>query len=360
MQIAVVSVAGERGGTEQATLNSIALLQEAGHSCRVLVVRPIGELAAELAARKIPFASLENPGPRGIWTFFQLRRWLRSWRPDAVILNGVDIDGMLAIGSVPVPAAKILISHDLMLHQTRPQWYLRIVYLVSRWVFQRLLFCSDALRRDAVRLSPAIAPCSVTLHNTWPELHAAAAQPQRDRKAFGLPEDVFLVGTAGRLAPGKRVDLLIEMAVQMPEVHFAIAGDGPLMVELQALARQRGVAERMHWLGWVDDLLPFLAALDVFTMSSDTEAFGLVAAEAMLVRVPVVASVLFGGLDELIDRPEYGVCLQEHDVPAMVSAIQAVRQGQSPISPDAARHAVKTFMSAKTHQEKLLAALNAG
>ncbi len=358
MQIAVISIAGELGGTEQATLQSIDLLQQAGHSCRVFVLRPIGAFAHALDARKIPFSSLNNPGPKGIWTFFAVRRALRKWNPEAVILNGVDLDSILAIGTLRGLRAKIMISHDQLLHHVRPGWYLRLVYRLAAICLSRLLFCSAELRDDALRFYPALEGRTDTLHNARPPSFKSGADAAKGcRRKLGLPDKVFLVGTAGRLSPGKRVDLLVEMATRLPQAHFAVAGDGPLADELKALAVERGVADRMHWLGWLDDLHPYLACLDVFTMSSDVEAFGLVAAEAMFAGTPVIASVVHGGLKELIDRPELGVCLGQHDVDALVRAIGAVRSGDSRISTQAAQQAVEKFMSPQAHQRTLLRAL---
>jgi glycosyltransferase involved in cell wall biosynthesis len=122
------------------------------------------------------------------------------------------------------------------------------------------------------------------------------------RAQFGLPVDAPLIGYAGRMAPEKGIDLLLEALSQLSGVHAAIAGQGPLANEMQAYARKLGVAERTHFLGHLDDIRPLLWACDVYVQPSRREAFGLAAAEASALGLPVVASRIGGLRDVVLDK----------------------------------------------------------
>lgn len=105
------------------------------------------------------------------------------------------------------------------------------------------------------------------------------------------------VGYVGRLAPHKGVQVLIEALALRPALTLVIAGAGPQEPELRALADRWGVANRIDFVGPVDqaELPGFYRDLDVLAVPSLTtpgwvEQFGRVAVEAMSCGTPVVAS----------------------------------------------------------------------
>jgi glycosyltransferase involved in cell wall biosynthesis len=112
------------------------------------------------------------------------------------------------------------------------------------------------------------------------------------RVAFGLPRDVKLLGCAARLHPLKQLDAAIGLLPLIREAHLALAGQGPERPRLEALARNLGVAERVHFLGELaSDKIGLLhAALDCFVFPSAAETFGLAAVEAAQSGAPVVAN----------------------------------------------------------------------
>ena len=140
------------------------------------------------------------------------------------------------------------------------------------------------------------------------------------RARIGVPADVPLIGCAGRMAPEKGIDLLLEALSCLPGVHAAIAGRGPLANEMQAYATRLGVAERAHFLGYLDDIRPLLWACDVYVQPSRREAFGLAAAEASALGLPVVASRIGGLRDVVLDKVT-GRLFQPGNVDELVSVL---------------------------------------
>jgi glycosyltransferase involved in cell wall biosynthesis len=102
----------------------------------------------------------------------------------------------------------------------------------------------------------------------------------------------------GRLHPKKGLDILIEAfaasLAQHPEWELVIAGPDQVGQQsaLQALAVQLGVAERITWTGMIGGELKWgaLAASDVFVIPSHQENFGIVVAEALACKLPVILS----------------------------------------------------------------------
>jgi glycosyltransferase involved in cell wall biosynthesis len=102
----------------------------------------------------------------------------------------------------------------------------------------------------------------------------------------------------GRLHPKKGLDILIEAfaasLAQHPEWELVIAGPDQVGQQsaLQALAAQLGVAEKITWTGMIGGELKWgaLAASDVFVLPSHQENFGIVVAEALACKLPVILS----------------------------------------------------------------------
>lgn len=110
--------------------------------------------------------------------------------------------------------------------------------------------------------------------------------------------------TVGRLDPLKRFDLLIR-ALQHTEtpVRCKIAGTGPERENLQALAGRLGVADRVDFLGWVDDkevVELYASALGVYYAPYD-EDYGYVTVEAYKAAKPVVTTADAGGVLEFVE-----------------------------------------------------------
>jgi glycosyltransferase involved in cell wall biosynthesis len=116
--------------------------------------------------------------------------------------------------------------------------------------------------------------------------------PVASRPAPGPGTDGLLM-FAGRLAPEKGIELLLQAVAKVPGAHLEIAGDGPLRVSLEALAHSLGIANRARFHGWlsldrIGDLHRRAAAVCVPSLWP--EPFGYVAAEAMAAARPVVGA----------------------------------------------------------------------
>lgn len=104
------------------------------------------------------------------------------------------------------------------------------------------------------------------------------------------------IGFAGRLNPGKNVDLVIrlfeEIASQYPTLELLIAGDGPLRPALEKQAAQSRFAGRILFLGNVKDMPAFYEMIDLMVFLSAHESFGNVLVEGLLTGLPVLTSTV--------------------------------------------------------------------
>ena len=128
------------------------------------------------------------------------------------------------------------------------------------------------------------------------EVAAIAALPRDDpRPKAGWPADALVVGSLGRLAPEKSVDLVLAAfrlaAAQEPRLRLLLIGGGPSEAELRRAVIEQGLADRVHLTGHRPraEALSLLKGSDLFAFASRTETQGLVVAEALACGLPVAA-----------------------------------------------------------------------
>lgn len=121
------------------------------------------------------------------------------------------------------------------------------------------------------------------------------------RKELGLKDDKkYLIGV-GRLVKRKGFEYLIKSLKLLNEdVECLIIGDGPEKENLQQLAVNLGLKQRVNLLGYLSEeekKFQYLAAADIFVLSSLHEGFGIVLQEAMQVGLPIIATDNGGQVD---------------------------------------------------------------
>jgi glycosyltransferase involved in cell wall biosynthesis len=140
----------------------------------------------------------------------------------------------------------------------------------------------------------------------------------------GFSTETPLVGIIGRLVPIKNHELFLAAANRVsqvrPEVRFAIVGDGERRAALEALVEQLGLADRVWFAGWRDDLPRIYADLDALVISSNNEGTPVSIIEAMAARVPVVATEV-GGVPDLLRDGQLGTLVPPEDAGALAEAI---------------------------------------
>ena len=140
------------------------------------------------------------------------------------------------------------------------------------------------------------------------------------REYFSIPEDKFIIGTAGRLEVVKGHEVLIKALSHLPEnVHLAIAGIGDRHSELLKLTAELGLDDRITFLGLVKDMPQFYQSLDLFCLPSLQEGFPLSTLEAQACGVPCVASDV-GAVNETL-CPSSGALVLPNQVELLVEAL---------------------------------------
>ena len=286
----------EAGGAQTLLLDTVRRLDPSRY--RAVIVTLHGE-TMEVEALRPAVIDLSRRGTMTPWVLIPLVRILRKERAQIVHTHLVHADllGGWAAWLAGVP--RTVTTRHYGIDHKEGTWLYRMadrsarsadaVVAVSHAVAEHLV-----MRRIVPRDRIAVIPNGVD-----PERF----DPQRRRRREDATAGVL--GAAGRLHPQKGFLPLLEIfrAVleRRPEARLEIVGEGPLRPQLERRIQELGLGKAVRLLGRVPHgRMPELyAGWDLFVMPSRWEGFGLAAAEAMAMGLPVVASAL-EGLTELV------------------------------------------------------------
>lgn len=135
------------------------------------------------------------------------------------------------------------------------------------------------------------------------------------RQMLGIREKDILVLSVGELNQNKNHETIVRALKQLncTDVHYVICGQGDKKEELERMAKQFGMEERLHLLGFRTDALEWMKVADLFAFPSYREGLPVSLMEAMAAGLPVVCSKIRGNVD-LIKDGEGGYMCEPMDV----------------------------------------------
>ncbi|MFP3647106.1 glycosyltransferase family 4 protein [Paraburkholderia sp. SIMBA_054] len=357
------------GGAETSLVRLVRAGRHDGVHHSVISLSSQAPLATVLADEGIEVRILGMDRNRSrLKSVFQLVRWLDELQPDVVqtwmyhadLLAGMSVYAAQLLRRLRgKPRARPVLSwgiHHTDLRLTgssrSTRWIAKACAFLSAKIPDVIVCCAEAAKSSHSEggycgRKMIVIPNGIDLVKFRIDEKAGSAL----RRRLGVPESTILVGTVGRYHPVKDYPTFSEalrtLLKVMPDCHFIMAGRGldPSNEELVSLLRSSGVLNNCHLLGPESEPQTLLAGLDVFCLSSRSEALPTVIAEAMACQVPCVATnvgdtaYLVGETGRLVppERPqELGQAL------AAVLSIPSAERGQLG---RAARHRVEQLFS---------------
>lgn len=252
-----------------------------------------------------------------------LRRVLGARTGGMVHTHGWDAD---VIGAFAFLSSK---KEQLVHLHVTPDWLQSTVFRhgIRRWITKRVLgssrtrivAVSDAVRRHWAS-GLGLDPDSIrVIRNGVDVKHYRPAQSNE-------PRPIPIVGVAARLAPMKGIAYLLEalglMALEGEVFHLKIAGTGNLRQSLEQQCGALGIADRVEFLGHVEDMPAFYRDIDIYALPSiSTEGLPLGVLEAMASGVPVLATTV-AGTPEAVRHGVDGLLVPPRDAQSLVEALR--------------------------------------
>lgn len=331
------------GGTEVQTLHQVRVLAVAGYDVTICCFYENDEaMCAEMVAAGAEVVLLGAQRSEGLASLLrQLVQWFRQQDPDIVHVQ------YMAPGFIPVIAARLA--------------GVRTVFATVHQPGRTYGWKAHLLLRTAARLCTAFFCNSLAVEHSWFG-DATLFDPQRARSrrhwtiynavdvekissvvaatdCTALRVELALgdrpvIGCIGRLRSEKGQGVLIEAMTEVvrvfPDAVLMMVGDGPDRGKLENQSKSLGLTNNIRFLGQQspEDVYRLLAIMNVVSVPSLFEGFGLVAAEAMAAARPVVASKVDGLLDVVTDE-ETGLLVDPSNPGALADAIMRLLRPNS-------------------------------
>lgn len=193
----------------------------------------------------------------------------------------------------------------------------------------RVICVSDFLRNEMTHNTNIVSNKLVTIYNGI-DLHTftpGEGRREKIRREMNLEEGHYVIGIISRITSinGKGHDDLLQILAGLPRAknwRLLIIGKGKwhVMRELRRRASQLGIAEQVVFAGQRTDISNVLEAMDVVALPSKWETFGLVLAEAMAMKKPVIAYEV-AGTTEAIGREGSGFLVSPGDLTAFAKCL---------------------------------------
>ncbi|MCI4669265.1 MAG: glycosyltransferase family 4 protein [Bacteroidia bacterium] len=235
--------------------------------------------------------------------------------PDALIMNGSAEMKMGALAGSHASIPQLIYRRGL----DAPIKTSLINQYLLRQKLTGIIANSEATKLKLLGHPPIVNPQKVQVIHNGLEL-----APFLEIQEKTLDPDRIIVGTSGRLVPQKGTELLIELALLLNNENLPfeirVAGTGPLESQLKKQVVRLGLQNKIHFLGFVEDMPSFYRDLDLFVLPSLWEGFGFVLAEAMASGKAVIAFNTSSN-PELIQDGYNGFLVPPGDLQSMKNSI---------------------------------------
>ena len=312
---------GWRGGEQQ-----LLWLHEklAAHGVEQRIVCPKGsELARRAAAGGADVVAAEG---RGVDPRFAARLARASRGADVVHAHDAGAHTAAVLGAAVLRSrCPIVVARKVVFPIGRGP--------LTRWKYDhpsvRRIVCSSGAIAEVLRgaVRDPEGRLRVVHDAVDPDRFAPDRGSGRLRRELGVPDGFALVGTVAAVAAEKDPLTFVEVAARLlgqdRAIRFAWVGEGPLRAEAEARCRALGVADRVVFTGFRDDVADLLPGLDLFLFTSRSEGLGTSLLDAQACGVPVVATAA-GGIPEAVLDGRTGLLARPGEVEALCARVTRI------------------------------------
>lgn len=254
----------------------------------------------------IPIKIFSRRGRFSVRLLGDLVGYVRHGRFDGVHCHGYVgmVYGLLAAALARVPLRIVTIHSDVRRPGRGLTLFSQGSFLLAKLLGAYFIAVSDDLRQQVIQKLGLSSRKIFRVHNGIAvDAFHGEEQPAALRQQLGASSADTVVSIIGRLGEEKGHEYFLHAARQLldkdEQFFFLILGDGPLESKIKALVRDLRIAHRVRFLGFIQDVKPYLCATDVCVIASLHEGIPYALLEAMSLGRPIV-STQTGGLVEVL------------------------------------------------------------
>ncbi len=306
------------GGSEKLVSFIVEGLDQDQFEVSVCCIGELGHYGEELRDQGYMVYSLDVDGKwwkifQNLNAFLKLVRLLKSHKIDIV-------NAHLFISGTVGRIAGILGRVPALVHTTHNIMYPKIEPLVNKLLepfTKAVVVDSEAVKKKLITAGQSPEKIHVIYNGIDTVNLSVKSSPSKIRNELGFNKDDIILGTISHLERYKGHDFLIEsfarLAPKYPNIYLILIGDGSLRETYEESISRFNLQNRIRLLGKRPDLLDLLSTIDIMVHPSRWEGFGIILAEAMYCRIPIVSTDR-GGIPEVVSHNECGFIAPFGDV----------------------------------------------
>ena len=225
-----------------------------------------------------------------------IRHYIKQIKPDIIYAHSSKAGALARIADLGINNKVIYNPHGWafnMQQSAKKKEMYKWVERISAHFCNKIVCISDAEKESALR-EKICKPDKLQVIYNGIDLEEIKNTKPKTRKELGIPEDAFVVGQVGRLSEQKAPDTFVKAAKmikeKIPNAYFILVGDGELRDQIEKMIHEAGLNNSFLITGWVDNPAAYMKIMDVGTLLSRWEGFGLVLPEYMDCGTPIVAT----------------------------------------------------------------------
>lgn len=308
------------GGVERTRLSLAKHLDRSLFEQKLICTSHRGDLITEIREEGVEVYEIGNLKSPFQWSQHKkVQKIIETYKPD--IIHGAVFEGvtMAAINGWKKNVPVIIIEETS--DPKNRSWKGNLLMKIFSKLAHRVIGVSQGVTEEYLKGKLNVLPTKVVLINNGVALPRIVEEIelQKAKKSLGINEHDFIIGSTGRMLMDshKRFSDLIQsfakFALGKNNVKLLLVGDGPEKANYESLVEELNITEKVIFTGYQSDVTLYYKIMNVFSLVSAREAFGLVLAEAMLNKLPVVATKV-GGMKYIVDDGKTGFLVNPYEI----------------------------------------------
>lgn len=267
---------------------------------------------------------------------FQLRKSIKKHNPDIVYLHSSKAGVIGRLAALGLKKKIVYNAHgwafNMKCSKVKKNFYKYIEKVFA--IFTNKIIAISTFEAESALKNRICSESKIRVIENGIDIAAiekAIETKRLTRSQFNIPKNAYVVGMVGRITKQKAVDIFVEAAniikTSIPDAYFIIVGDGDEHREIEQLIHKYNLESRFHITGWVKNPIDYMQLFDQAVLLSRWEGFGLVLAEYMLCKKPIVATSV-DAIPNLIENNVNGVLVSPNNPKEVAQVIVTLYENQ--------------------------------
>ena len=319
----------QSGGVERIRLSMAKHLDEEVYEQKFVCTYAIGNIPEEIRAEGYEVISIGRlKSPLDWKQHRKIQKIIEEYKPD--IIHGAVFEGvtMAAINGWFKKVPVIIIEETS--YPKNRSWKGNLLMKFFSKISTCIIGVSEGVVNDYLRKDLNIVESKIKLINNGVLMPRKVTENEilTARKTWNINENDFVIGSVGRMKSDeiKRFsDMIKAFAIFSKNKEncklLLVGGNKEYVQKYRDLVQELEISEKVIFTEYQSDVTLFYQLMDVFSLVSAFEAFGMVLAEAMLNNLPVVATRV-GGMKYIVDDDETGILVEGKNIDQIANAYE--------------------------------------